>query len=48
MLSNTLHLPEYTSESDSDVEPIVVDQTWKGNIDSDAESIDSEQTDPLK
>lgn len=39
---------DYASDSDSDKEPIVVDQTWKGNIDSDAESVDNEQSDPLK
>jgi len=39
---------DYTSDSDSDTEPIVVDQTWRGTVDSDAESIDSEYDDPLK
>ncbi|XP_066300726.1 KAT8 regulatory NSL complex subunit 2-like isoform X1 [Branchiostoma lanceolatum] len=37
---------DYSSESDQD--PIQVDQAWRGDGDSDAESIDSEQEDPLK
>lgn len=39
---------EYASSSDSDAEMPVVDQAWKGDNDSDAESVDSEQEDPLK
>ena len=39
---------EYASSSDSDAEAPVVDQAWRGEADSDAESIDSEQEDPLK
>lgn len=39
---------EYASSSDSDAERPVVDQTWRGDCDSDAESIDSEQEDLLK
>lgn len=39
---------EYASSSDSDVEPPLVDQAWRGEGESDAESIDSEQDDPLK
>lgn len=41
-------LSEYASSSDSDVEPPLVDQAWRGEGESDAESIDSEQDDPLK
>ncbi|KAK3584411.1 hypothetical protein CHS0354_023253 [Potamilus streckersoni] len=39
---------EYASSSDSDEEPLLVDQAWRGDGDSDAESIDSELEDPLK
>ncbi|CAI9735376.1 Hypothetical predicted protein [Octopus vulgaris] len=39
---------DYASSSDSDVEPPLVDQAWRGEGESDAESIDSEQDDPLK
>ena len=39
---------DYASSSDSDAEMPVVDQAWKGDNDSDAESVDSEQEDPLK
>ncbi|XP_076412813.1 KAT8 regulatory NSL complex subunit 2 isoform X2 [Peromyscus maniculatus bairdii] len=36
------------SWSDGDQEPITVDQTWRGDPDSEADSIDSDQEDPLK
>ncbi|XP_078661531.1 uncharacterized protein LOC144905663 [Branchiostoma floridae x Branchiostoma belcheri] len=39
---------DYDYSSESDQEPIQVDQAWRGDGDSDAESIDSEQEDPLK
>ncbi|KAL3837531.1 hypothetical protein ACJMK2_022881 [Sinanodonta woodiana] len=39
---------EYATSSDSDEETLLVDQAWRGDGDSDAESIDSEQEDPLK
>ncbi|XP_053408818.1 KAT8 regulatory NSL complex subunit 2-like [Mercenaria mercenaria] len=39
---------EYASSSDSDAETPVVDQAWRGDGDSDAESVDSEQEDLLK
>ena len=39
---------DYASSSDSDAGMTVVDQAWRGDADSDAESIDSEQEDPLK
>ena len=39
---------EYASSSDSYAETPVIDQAWRGDGDSDAESIDSEQEDPLK
>ncbi|XP_014677149.1 PREDICTED: KAT8 regulatory NSL complex subunit 2-like [Priapulus caudatus] len=39
---------DYASESESEQETVLVDQTWRGDGDSDAESIDSEQEDPLK
>ncbi|GAB1609345.1 KAT8 regulatory NSL complex subunit 2-like [Argonauta hians] len=39
---------DYASSSDSDIEPPLVDQAWRGEGESDAESIDSEQDDPLK
>uniref|UniRef100_A0A8C5KGT0 KAT8 regulatory NSL complex subunit 2 n=1 Tax=Jaculus jaculus TaxID=51337 RepID=A0A8C5KGT0_JACJA len=35
------------SWSDGDQEPITVDQTWRGDPDSEADSIDSDQEDPL-
>ena len=39
---------EYGSSSDSDVEVPSVEQAWRRDNESDAESIDSEQEDPLK
>ncbi|XP_037370542.1 KAT8 regulatory NSL complex subunit 2 isoform X2 [Talpa occidentalis] len=36
------------SWSDGEQEPISVDQTWRGDPDSEADSIDSDQEDPLK
>ena len=39
---------EYASSSDSESEQQLVDQAWRGDVDSDAESIDSEQEDSLK
>ncbi|XP_071943518.1 KAT8 regulatory NSL complex subunit 2-like [Antedon mediterranea] len=39
---------EYGSDSSSDVEPLLVDQSWRGDNESDAESVDSEQEDLLK
>ncbi|XP_022085679.1 KAT8 regulatory NSL complex subunit 2-like [Acanthaster planci] len=36
------------SESESDEDPLQVDQAWRGTTDSDAESVDSEQEDLLK
>ncbi|EMP31230.1 Putative protein C12orf41 like protein [Chelonia mydas] len=36
------------SWSDGEQEPVTVDQTWRGDPDSEAESIDSDQEDPLK
>lgn len=39
---------EYASSSDSDADTPVVDQAWRGDGESDAESIDSEQEDYLK
>ena len=39
---------EYASSSDSDAEFPLVDQAWRGDGESDAESIDSEQEDYLK
>lgn len=39
---------DYASSSDSDLESPLVDQAWRGDGDSDAESIDSDQEDPLK
>ena len=39
---------DYASSTDSESEPTQVDQAWRGDGDSDAESIDSEQEDPLK
>ncbi|KAG8585917.1 hypothetical protein GDO81_005195 [Engystomops pustulosus] len=34
--------------SDSDHEAVTVDQTWMGDLDSEADSLDSDQEDPLK
>lgn len=39
---------EYATSSDSEDEPPLVDQAWRGDGDSDAESIDSDQEDLLK
>ncbi|ELU01608.1 hypothetical protein CAPTEDRAFT_163655 [Capitella teleta] len=39
---------EYASSSDSDAECPLVENTWKGDGDSDAESVDSDQEDSLK
>ncbi len=39
---------DYASSSDSESEQMLVDQAWRGDADSDAESVDSEQEDPLK
>ncbi|KAM9321488.1 KAT8 regulatory NSL complex subunit 2 [Gastrophryne carolinensis] len=36
------------SHSDSDHEAISVDQSWMGDLDSEADSLDSDQEDPLK
>ncbi|XP_077184596.1 KAT8 regulatory NSL complex subunit 2 isoform X2 [Paroedura picta] len=36
------------SWSDGELEPLTVDQTWRGDPDSEADSIDSDQEDPLK
>ena len=54
-ISKTVHIiivhgivSEYGSSSDSDTETPSVDQAWRRDNDSDAESIDSDQEDPLK
>lgn len=41
---------DYVSESDSDVEPATLETVWRDNDrdSSDAESVDSQQEDPLK
>ncbi|OWF35336.1 KAT8 regulatory NSL complex subunit 2-like isoform X2 [Mizuhopecten yessoensis] len=39
---------EYASSEDSDLEPPLVDQAWRGDGDSDPESVDSDQEDLLK
>ncbi|XP_050406151.1 KAT8 regulatory NSL complex subunit 2 isoform X2 [Patella vulgata] len=39
---------DYASSDESDVEGCLIDGTWRGDGDSDAESIDSEQEDVLK
>ena len=39
---------DYASSSDSESEQQLVEQAWRGDADSDAESVDSEQEDPLK
>ncbi|CAH1773528.1 unnamed protein product [Owenia fusiformis] len=39
---------DYASSGESDTETCLVDQAWRGDGDSDAESIDSEQEDILK
>ncbi|KAM4702408.1 KAT8 regulatory NSL complex subunit 2 [Discoglossus pictus] len=36
------------SWSDSEQDPATVDQTWRGDIDSEADSLDSDHEDPLK
>jgi KAT8 regulatory NSL complex subunit 2 len=44
----SLSFAEYGSSSDSDREELLVDQAFRPDNDSDAESIDSDQEDPLK
>jgi len=44
----TARLLEYASSSDSESESHLVDQAWRGDVNSDAESVDSEQEDTLK
>ncbi|KAK3105638.1 hypothetical protein FSP39_002442 [Pinctada imbricata] len=39
---------EYATSSDSEDDSLLVDQAWRGDADSDAESIDSDQEDLLK
>ncbi|XP_063953620.1 KAT8 regulatory NSL complex subunit 2-like isoform X1 [Lytechinus pictus] len=39
---------DYGSESESEGDPLLLDQGWRGTTDSDAESVDSEQEDALK
>lgn len=41
-------VPDEDSWSDGEQDPITVDQTWRGDPDSEADSIDSDQEDPLK
>ncbi|XP_073470184.1 KAT8 regulatory NSL complex subunit 2 isoform X1 [Aquarana catesbeiana] len=41
-------LVDEDSCSDSDHEAVTVDQTWMGDLDSEADSLDSDQEDPLK
>ncbi|KFV69334.1 KAT8 regulatory NSL complex subunit 2, partial [Dryobates pubescens] len=41
-------LAEEDSWSDGEQEPLTVEQTWRGDPDSEADSIDSDQEDPLK
>ncbi|XP_053552598.1 KAT8 regulatory NSL complex subunit 2 [Bombina bombina] len=36
------------SWSDSEQDSVTVDQTWRGDLDSEADSLDSDQEDPLK
>ena len=43
-----LSVIEYASSSDSESEQQLVEQAWRGDVDSDAESVDSEQEDSLK
>lgn len=46
--SGRLVLSDEDSWSDGEQDPIPVDQTWRGDPDSEADSIDSDQEDPLK
>ncbi|XP_030828973.1 KAT8 regulatory NSL complex subunit 2 [Strongylocentrotus purpuratus] len=39
---------DYGSESESEGDPLMLEQGWRGTTDSDAESVDSEQEDALK
>lgn len=43
-----LHSDEFYTDSESERASPVMDQVWHGDGDSDAESVDSEQEDPLK
>ncbi len=45
---SALRVSEYASSSDSETEAAAVEAAWRGDCDSDAESVDSEQEDPLK
>ncbi|XP_002739731.1 KAT8 regulatory NSL complex subunit 2-like [Saccoglossus kowalevskii] len=47
-VSQASKLIDYASDSDSDREITLVDQAWRGDGDSDADSVDSEYEDPLK
>nr|XP_006006702.2 PREDICTED: KAT8 regulatory NSL complex subunit 2 [Latimeria chalumnae] len=47
LLSQTRKMDE-DSYSEGEQEPTLVDQTWRGDPDSEADSIDSDQEDPLK
>ncbi|KAG1675366.1 KAT8 regulatory NSL complex subunit 2 [Nymphon striatum] len=41
-------MDEYQSDTDSDKDPMLVEEIFRGDIDSDPESLDSDQEDPLK
>ncbi|TRZ02457.1 hypothetical protein DNTS_030284 [Danionella cerebrum] len=42
------HMQDDDSWSEEEEDPIVLDQTWRGDPDSEAESLDSDHEDPLK
>ncbi|XP_068123803.1 KAT8 regulatory NSL complex subunit 2 isoform X2 [Hyperolius riggenbachi] len=46
--SESSRILDEDSYSDSDPEAVTVDQTWMGDLDSEADSLDSDQEDPLK
>ena len=43
-----LSVPDEDSLSEEEPVPLVLDQTWRGDPDSEADSIDSDHEDPLK
>ncbi|OCT95610.1 hypothetical protein XELAEV_18013297mg [Xenopus laevis] len=46
--SEACRILDEDSLSESDQDTVTVDQTWRGDLDSEADSLDSDQEDPLK
>jgi len=47
-LGNISKVLDYASDSESDSEQPMIDQTWRNDVDSDADSLDSDLEDPLR